>query len=856
MLRRFFLSLLCLASLMPGCALLPGGSVPAAAQTPVAGQSAAGRFTPHPVAPVSRPVISRPVAAPPATPTSALQSQNSVLQSQLTAAQAQLVSLVAQDASLRQSLAIINGQNTALTSQNTALAARVAALIGAANAPPVAFGQPYASSYTDDTHLVIAHYQVSNTLQGVQGNPGTNNGVSGTVAGYLADIQEAAAVGIDGFALDAGDISSYRYLQNIANMFTAADQYNAAQKNPDGTYKNNGHGVTRFRLMLLPDFSGVGEDAASLTALAHLFVQCAAHPSCFTYQGRPVLGTYTGDGSGPGQTGAQAVAAVYPSLLSQIRAQAVNVLFWPGWFGTGESTPAEECLAAGAEGNWTFVGGSALASNGFLPSQEAQAASVQSARTPAGNPLLWMQAIVPSGYWDGNGRNGRFYWEFGGGRALAAQWLSAINVQHPAVVQLITWNDAGEGSYLTRSAALAYLNNGQHWPYVTNGFVQDWYQDTSGIQAELAYFIQWYKTGQQPGVASDTLIAYNRPQLTAASYAPANDPLGKLGSVYGILGDPAGLQDAVNVTVFAKASCMVSVSGVGPVNPQFAPAGISHLVFAVTQAGTPQVVLTRAAQVVRQVTGHAIAQAATLVDVNVASVPSVPGIKFTLSVPRPAGLAVDRVGLMCRANAAGSKALGVRSLAATDMAASPPAVFAQASLNNPAAVGKTLDLATAAGDDALGQYTYGYGNGLLVMYADPLDASQPPLAYITSTANNNLVYDVPGKPIPSRHTLLSCQIVCTNISQEGQAGVAMVSSANGYSGKGVFAYVEETGTGGNPVLTIKYEDNILSDTNSTGPTVLGTLTINQMSPGEVADLTLEDDGQALTATVTPGNQQN
>ncbi len=812
MIRRFFLSLL-------GClSLLPGAFVPAAAQTNPA-QSLT--FTPVPT-PAAPHLVFTPL------PTSA---QVQALTSQLAASQAQVKASQAQILAAQAQVTAANSQVAALT--------------------PTTWPGTYANPHTDDTHLVFVHYQLSNYLEG---NQQQNGGFSGTVAGYLKDIQEAAAAGKDGFALDAGSITDGGYLGSFANMFTAADQYDAAQKSPDGTYKNNGSGVTRFRLMFLPDYSSVGEDAASVTTLADLFVQYAHRPSMFTFQGRPVLGTYVGDGAAAGQNGAQAVAGVYPALLSQIRAQGVNVLFWPGWFGTGGSTPAQECLAAGAEGNWTFVGGSPLQASSFLPSQEVQAASVKSTLTPAGKPLLWMQTIVPSGYWDGNGRNGRFYSEFGGFRAGGASWMSALLTQHPDEVQEETWNDAGEGSYETRSAATAYLPG--HWGYVTNGFVPGWYQDTSGMLTEDAYYIQWYKTGVQPLITSDTLIVYNRPQLAAASLAPTSDPLGGIGAVYGILGDPPGLQDAVNATVFSTGFRLLQLSGVGPVQMRSIQPGINHVVFTGVQAGTPLLSLLKGTQVVRQVQGCPIAATAALADVNTYSAASVPGVKFTLAVPRPAGLTLDRVGIMCRSTQTSYRALGVRNLVASDVSGATPVPFLKASLNNPAAIGKTLDLATLPGDDALAQYDYGYGHGALSLQADPLDASQPPLAYIADAANSNCIYDVSGKPIPSKHIIAQCTFVSTdnNPSTDGQAGVALVSSqVNTYFGSGILAFVQKYGSA--YTLTIKDEDNLLSDTLSTGPNILGSITINAMSPGEVSTLTLEDDGQALTATVTPGNQQ-
>ncbi len=684
-------------------------------------------------------------------------------------------------------------------------------------AVPVSFGSPY----TNTTGLLFhTHYQVSNTVGGV------GNGPADQVAGYVAEQQEDLALGIKVWDCDFGSLSP-QYQGNLALIYQAATK-------------------TGMKIMLVPDMSGgIGEDAASISALADLFLQYAANPATLTWPDpltktpRPCLSMYAGDGGGP-----TVVKSVYGPMLAKIRAAGFNVFFVPGW-----SDPAE-LSAVGADGGWTFANTTPIGVNASLPGIEALGAAVQATKTAAGAPLLFMMPIFPAGYWDAGGRNGRFYNEFGGFRTLAAQTSSLVNTVKPQWAIFIGKNDVNEGSPYSSLARTSTWNG---LPFYG---VPDFYQVQDGLQRAMRYCVQWGETGQLPLIQADTLSISSRVQLAAASLHPTNDPLGGVGFVQGLAGDAPGLQDEINVRAELTKAAFVRVTGCGSLPDQFAAAGVTDLVFRPTQAGVPLASIVRQGQVTRQVQGHAIAGAAALANVNPASFVSVPGIKFTLSATVPPGFNLDHAALMCRSTSTAYKAMGVCNAAAYDLSTGSPVLFAQNTLNVPA-TGQAIDQVTPPGADALSQYDLGYGLGQILLSADPLDSTQPPLAYPGSNSNNCL-YDFAAKPLPSAHVRVHCRVVSTNAdpSADGQGGCGFVvrTNANPYFGIGVWTYIEKYA--GVDTFYIKAENNISQDAFTSGAAVLASLPVNTLAPGEWYDVDLEVNGTALTATATPSNQQN
>jgi glucan endo-1,3-alpha-glucosidase len=90
--------------------------------------------------------------------------------------------------------------------------------------------------------------------------------------------------------------------------------------------------------------------------------------------------------------------------------------------------------------------------------------------------------------------------------------MNAINVTHPEWVEIVSWNDFIEGTYVTRSTILARI------PFA-NFLVQSglptqpgplsYFHSHAGRAWELLpYFIPWYKTGSQPDLDKNAVWTY------------------------------------------------------------------------------------------------------------------------------------------------------------------------------------------------------------------------------------------------------------------------------------------------------------------------------------------------------------
>jgi len=121
-----------------------------------------------------------------------------------------------------------------------------------------------------------------------------------------------------------------------------------------------------------------------------------------------------------------------------------------------------------------------------IPSSEAYASVVH------GGGKLYMAPICLQ-FW---GANANRYYEYGGAAGMRKMWMDAINVSHPEWVEIITWNDFIEGSYVSpiddpNKYPFANFLNTTGVPSSTLGY----FHSHQGATALLPYFIKWYKTG-------------------------------------------------------------------------------------------------------------------------------------------------------------------------------------------------------------------------------------------------------------------------------------------------------------------------------------------------------------------------
>src|SRR5450755_1448258 len=104
-------------------------------------------------------------------------------------------------------------------------------------------------------------------------------------------------------------------------------------------------------------------------------------------------------------------------------------------------------------------------------------------------------------------------------------WMNAINVTHPEWVEIITWNDFIEGTYVSPIDDPAkYPGANDLGASIAPADAQHFFHSHRGVTGLLPYFIAWYKTGRQPTLHNDTLFwAYRTvlsPEPSPAHGAP------------------------------------------------------------------------------------------------------------------------------------------------------------------------------------------------------------------------------------------------------------------------------------------------------------------------------------------------
>jgi glucan endo-1,3-alpha-glucosidase len=387
--------------------------------------------------------------------------------------------------------------------------------------------------------MVFAHYMLSNQDYAVEDATGESS-----IAGYERDIREAQAVGIDGFALNAGGwFKEPRYIRRASEMFEAATRLNS-----------------NFKLMFSADMCcGLGAD--DIEDMVRRFANNPRYSDVYLrHKGRFVLSTFSGSKQGPEfwrQLRSDLESGLHPSLLaapnalpvaSGISSSApVQIELVPAFFFGGElpsSSQTREGLAAYndvVDGifYWGIAGVPGL---GHAPDQLPSSEAYASAAHALGK--LYMAPICFQ-FW---GANANRYYEYGGYSGMRSMWMDAIHVSHPEWVEIITWNDFVEGTYISP------ISDPEEYPYgkeLQGALAQapHYFHSHRGATEILRYYIQWYKTGRQPVIKFDQIYWAYRTQILPPS-ATAKDGVAMYGEV----------QNAMYVTANLKAAATLEVT--------------------------------------------------------------------------------------------------------------------------------------------------------------------------------------------------------------------------------------------------------------------------------------------------------
>jgi glucan endo-1,3-alpha-glucosidase len=421
--------------------------------------------------------------------------------------------------------------------------------------------------------MVFAHYMLAN-----QNYVSDDAGSEQVIASYQREILQAQAIGIDGFALDAGGwFKEPRYIRRASEMFEADYRL------------HNG-----FRLMFSADMC-CSNDAADVEDMVRRFANNPRYSVVyFKKDGRFVLTTFAGTRQGPAfwrEVRADLEHGIRPSLreapgalvsVSSVPSSAPLAIYLvPAFFWGGELPQANDIEAGMAEYAsvvdgafyWGLAGVPGL---GHPPDQIPSSQAYASALHRAGK--LYM-APVCFQFWGANA--GRYY-EYSGYSGLRRMWLDAIEVSHPDWVEIITWNDFIEGTYVSPIDDPArYVDANDLGASVAPISTLRFFHSHRGATELLGFFIQWYKTGREPAIRNDRVYWAYRTQL-----AMVGERSGAI-KLYG------PMADAVYITANLKSPAVLHISFGGRSRSISLPAGSSDVEIPMAAGVAPHFVLTR-----------------------------------------------------------------------------------------------------------------------------------------------------------------------------------------------------------------------------------------------------------------------
>ena len=428
--------------------------------------------------------------------------------------------------------------------------------------------------------LVLAHYMVTN--QDYQAD--TDPTQEAKIAAYEREIRQAQAIGIDGFALNVGGWRRETYyIRYSAQMFEAAARLN-----------------TGFKLVFSADMC-CGNTAGDVEDMMRRFANNPRYSNVYLrYKNRPVLTTFSGDKFGTqfwqqirndlakgANPSLKEAAGVLPAAAGVPSNRRMKIFLVPGFFWGGD-LPALADVQKEFKKWRSAIDGAFYWGIAGVPSSGGPLDQLASSRAYAdtlhGGGKLYMAPVCLQ-FW---GANANRYYEYSGAAGMRAMWMHAIRTTHPKWVEIITWNDFIEGTYVSpiddpnRYPGANFLNS-TGVPLGTLGY----FHSHSAATALIPYFIQWYKTGIEPRIPQDAVYYFYRTQ-TLADHPRTPSVAHQYGPV----------ADMIYVTANLTAAATLHVTSGGHTTAISLPAGSTDAMAPIFAGESPQLTLCRSDQVI------------------------------------------------------------------------------------------------------------------------------------------------------------------------------------------------------------------------------------------------------------------
>lgn len=396
--------------------------------------------------------------------------------------------------------------NTILLSPSLALALFIAAVVLLAPCrASFAQGGDTNLGAPDPPKLIFAHYMIANTPDDTASHVRVDD--------YKKEIVYAQAHGIDGFALNCADWTKRQdfYKKRASLMYEAAEDLG-----------------TGFKLFISADFC-CNIDIDDVRDMVQTFYN---HPNQLRIEGKPVLSTYAGSKR----------SDEIQRLLSSLASQGMPVFFLPNYH-IPEDPVTGKISSSDVEGlvqQYPYIGGN-FEFGGADTGPQAVAKIDAYSHTLHSHGKLFVAGITP--FYRAFRGDYRTY-ETEGFNAMQMEWKAAIN-DGADMVELVTWNDWAEGTYLSPDMPQKFnKRTGPLLPHTA-------YLDAS------RYYIDWFKSGKAPAITVDRLFYFYR--LAPKSVPGAIDPSGKFSSEMSFPKRAETLKDSIFVTLFLTAPADLTV---------------------------------------------------------------------------------------------------------------------------------------------------------------------------------------------------------------------------------------------------------------------------------------------------------
>lgn len=295
----------------------------------------------------------------------------------------------------------------------------------------------------------------------------------------IDDIRSALELGIDGFAINA--FNGKQASDLISAFISAADSI----------------GANNFKIFLSADMS-LGFSASEIVGVISRFEN---NPHYLRVNEKPLLSTFGGDKMDDGWWKAQ--------VLDPLKASGHAVTFIPHFdrpSPNGDSPDYGNWLKViskypSVDGLFNFLMPKSTPfydgdENGGFRNWSSLVAGENLSKALSDSRKIFMAQYMPY-YW-AVCHPARQYIEYQGGRGMDNAWKSIITKQNPDIVQLVTWNDYAESTFIQPTRIPETKHNGiRSMAHL-------------GYYELLKFYVSWYRTKCKPKISNDGVFYFYR----------------------------------------------------------------------------------------------------------------------------------------------------------------------------------------------------------------------------------------------------------------------------------------------------------------------------------------------------------